>query len=355
MEHIKDYKLFKESLNTEKLNEAFSSSILRDFAAQDGLKSRWRGNLAKDMQKFANLAIDKISDADFTTTTPAAYWKGGDAKDPNKVGFFVDDDPGFIKWAKANKRYLPGSLDLKNISKYGVVLSVVRGGGGMWSGFQMDRGSTYSRHRKGADDRYGVLAKDYDTRSLYNGWDGAPAAKVTRKNLIDAATRVYVLDLNSLRDKYDVSGLKSDRANSKMGATALKNAKEIKDENRKRYMAILQDKAAMTDIDKAVKDSIEMLNQHISDALKKGEMDQYGNFVIGQDPRGRSIGIKDGANAIRQMLDDYQRYKDYERQAEETKKERPDSDGGYYGREVKAYAKRITDHAKKVKDKNYAW
>ena len=353
MEHIKDYKLFKESLNTEKLNEAFSSSILRDFASQDGLKSRWRGNLAKDMQKFANLAIDKISDADFTTTTPAAYWKGPDAKDPNKVGFFVDDDKGFIKWAKANKKYLPGSLDLKNISKYGVVLSVVRGGVGMWSGFQMDRGSTYSRHRKGAEERYGILAKDYDTNSLYNGWEGRPAAKVTRKNLIDAATRVYVLDLNSLRDKYDVSGLKSDRANSKAGATALKTAKQIKDENKARYTAILQDKAAMTDIDKAVRDSIELLNAHISDALDKGEMDQFGNFVIGKSPRGRSVSIKDGAGAIRNMLDDYQRYKDYERQDKEAKAE--GREDNYYAREVKAYAKRLQDFSKKVKDKNYGW
>ena len=223
----------------------------------------------------------------------------------------------------------------------------------MWSGFAMDRGSTYSRHRKGADDRYGILAKDYETNSLYRGWDGAPAAKVTRKNLIDAATRVYVLDLNSLRDKYDVSGLKQDRANSKAGATALKTAKQIKDENKARYTAILQDKAAMTDIDKAVRDSIEMLNQHISDALDKGEMDQYGNFVIGKSPRGRDVSIKDGASAIRNMLDDYQRYKDYERQDKEARAD--GREDNYYAREVKAYAKRLTDYAKKVKDKNYAW
>ena len=62
MEHIKDYKLFKESLDTELITERFSSDILRQFASQDG-KSRWRGNIAKDMQKFANLALDKISDA----------------------------------------------------------------------------------------------------------------------------------------------------------------------------------------------------------------------------------------------------------------------------------------------------
>ena len=352
MEHIKDYKLFKESLDTELLTEKYSSDILRQFAAQDG-GSRWRGGIAKDMQKFANLALDQISDADFTTTTPEAYWKGGDAKNPNKVGFFVDADPGFIKWAKANKKYLPGGLSIGNISKYGVVLSVIRGGIGMYHGFAMDRGSSYSRHRKGTEERYGILAKDYDTNSVYNGWEGRPAAKVTRKNLIDAATRVYVLDLDSLRDKYDVSGLKSDRANSKAGATALKTAKEIKQENQKRYTAILQDKAAMTDIDKAVRDSIELLNTHISDALDKGEMDQFGNFVIGKSPRGRSVSIKDGAGAIRNMLDDYQRYKDYERQDKEAKAE--GREDNYYAREVKAYAKRLTDYAKKVKDKNYGW
>ncbi len=352
MEHIKDYKLFKESLDTELITERFSSDILRQFAAQDG-GSRWRGGIAKDMQKFANLALDKISDADFTTTTPEAYWKGGDAKNPNKVGFFVDADPGFIKWAKANKKYLPSGLSLGNISKYGVVLSVIRGGIGMYHGFAMDRGSSYSRHRKGTEERYGILAKDYETRSLYNGWEGAPAAKVTRKNLIDAATRVYVLDLDSLRDKYDVSGLKQDRANSKAGATALKTAKDIKKENQARYNAILTDRAAMTDIDKAVKDSIELLNQHISDALKAGTIDQYGNFVIGKSPRGRDVKIEDGANAIRNMLNDYQRYKDYERQNKEAAAD--GREDNYYAREVKNYAKRLTDYAKKVKDKNYGW
>ena len=352
MEHFKDYKLFKESLETELITERFSSDILRQFAAQDG-KSRWRGNIAKDMQKFASLALDKISDADFTTTTPEAYWKGGDAKNPNKVGFFVDADPGFIKWAKANKKYLPGGLSLGNISKYGVVLSVIRGGIGMYHGFAMDRGSSYSRHRKGTEERYGVLAKDYETRSLYNGWEGAPAAKVTRKNLIDAATRVYVLDLNSLRDKYDVSGLKSDRANAKAGATALKTAKDIKKENQARYDAILTDRAAMTDVDKSVKDSIELLNQHISDALKAGTMDKYGHLTIGEDPRGRSIKITDGANYIKNLLDDYQRYKDYERQQKEAEDEgRKDN---WYSKEVKNYAKRIQDRARAVKAKNYAW
>ena len=255
--------------------------------------------------------------------------------------------------AKANKKYMPSGLSLGNISKYGVVLSVIRGGIGMYHGFAMDRGSSYSRHRKGTEERYGILAKDYETSSLYNGWEGRPAAKVTRKNLIDAATRVYVLDLDSLRDKYDVSGLKQDRANSKAGATALKSARAIKDENQARYDAILTDRAAMTDIDKAVKDSIELLNQHISDALKDGNMDQYGNFVIGKNPKGRDVKIEDGANAIRNMLNDYQRYKDYERQNKEAAAD--GREDNYYAREVKNYAKRLQDYSKKVKDKNYGW
>ena len=169
MEHIKGYQLFKESLNTELINEAFSSSILRDLTSQS--RSRWGGNLAKDMQKFASLALDKISDSDFTTTSPEGYFSGGDKKDPNKVAFFVDDDKGFIKWAKANKKYLPGELTLGNISKYGIVLSVLRGGVGMWHGFAMDRGGSYSRNRKGTEERYGVLAKEYDLNSVYRGWE----------------------------------------------------------------------------------------------------------------------------------------------------------------------------------------
>ena len=275
-------------------------------------------------------------------------------ENPNKVGFFVDADPGFIKWAKANKKYMPGGLSLGNISKYGLVLSVIRGGIGMYYGFSMDKGSSYSRHRKGTEERYGVLAKDYETRTVYQGWEGAPAAKVTRKNLIDAATRVYVLDLDSLRDKYNVKGLTNDRANSKRGATALKDAKSIKKENQARYDAILTDRAAMTDVDKAVKDSIELLNQHISDALKDGTMDKFGNLVIGKDPRGRSLKITDGANYIKNLLDDYQRYKDYERQQKEAEAEGRGADN-YYTTEVKNYAKRIQDRAKAVKAKNYAW
>jgi len=351
MKHIKDYTMFKESLDVESITEGFSSSILRDLSSQN--RGKWGGNLAKDMQKFASLALDKISDSDFTITTPTEYFAGGDKKNPQKVAFFVDDDKGFIKWAKANKKYLPGDLSLGNISKYGVVLSVLRGGVGMWHGFAMDKGSTYSRHRKGAEERYGILAKDYELGSLYNGWESRPVAKVTKKNLIETATRVYVLDLDSLRDKYDVKGLMNDRKDSKAGATALKSAKDIKDENRKRYESILQDKAANTDIDKAVKDSMALLNTHITDAIANGEMDRSGNFLIGTDKRGRGITVSDGANFLKGLLDDYQRYHDYLKQDKEAEAE---GEGrSWYKDYIKDYAKRVTDRSKKIKDKNYAW
>ena len=138
-----------------------------------------------------------------------------------------------------------------------------------------------------------------------------------------------------------------------MGAVALKSAKDIREENRKRYNAILTDKAAMTDIDKAVKDSIELLNSHIRTALAAGTMDKFGNLVIGEDPRGRSLKITDGADYMKRLLDDYQRYKDYQRQDKEA---REDGRGdNYYSREVKNYAKAITDRARAVKAKNYAW
>jgi hypothetical protein len=217
----------------------------------------------------------------------------------------------------------------------------------------MDKGSTYSRHRKGADDRYGILAKDYDLSYTYSGWESRPVAKVTKKNLIEAATKVYVLDLDSLRDKYDVKGLINDRKDSKAGATALKSAKDIKAENRKRYESILQDKAANTDIDKAVRDSMALLNGHITDAIANGEMDRSGNFLIGSDKRGRGITVSDGANFLKGLLDDYQRYHDYLRQ--QTEAEAAGEGRDWYGDYVKDYAKRVTDRAKKISTKNYAW
>jgi len=82
-------------------------------------------------------------------------------------------------------------------------------------------------------------------------------------------------------------------------------------------------------------------------------MDQYGNFVIGKSPKGRDVKIEDGANAIRNMLNDYQRYKDYERQNKEAVAD--GREDNYYAREIKNYAKRLQDYSKKVKDKNYGW
>ena len=97
----------------------------------------------------------------------------------------------------------------------------------------------------------------------------------------------------------------------------------------------------------------ELLNQHISDALKDGTMDKYGHLVIGKDPKGRSLKITDGANYMKNLLDDYQRYKDYERQDKEAKAD--GREDNWHAREIKNYAKRIQDRAKAVKAKNYAW
>jgi hypothetical protein len=53
------------------------------------------------------------------------------------------------------------------------------------------------------------------------------------------------------------------------------------------------------------------------------------------------------------ILDDYSRYVDYTKQAEEAKAEKYSS--SYYEKEVKNYAKEIKDKCAKIKKFDYAW
>jgi threonine aldolase len=56
---------------------------------------------------------------------------------------------------------------------------------------------------------------------------------------------------------------------------------------------------------------------------------------------------------MQRILDDFQRYVNYTNQAEEEKKAGYGRD--YYTREVKNYAKSITDRIKQINNFSYAW
>ena len=148
----------KESLITE----SFKSSIMRGLNNQES-GTRWRAGLAKELANRYNLKLDQITDADFEVLSDPSQWFTGKYKSGDHLGFFVDDNPKFAAYLKKNKDSY-GGADPRVVKNPGLLLSLVRGKVGLWHGLADNPGSAYSRYRKGSEERYGLLAKEWDLR-----------------------------------------------------------------------------------------------------------------------------------------------------------------------------------------------
>jgi hypothetical protein len=225
------YESFSEELA---INEAFSSDYLRMLASQES-GTRWRPSFAKDFYKFAGIQLDQITNEDFIVlSNPSEWWTQKYDRNDMAIGFFVDDNPEFIKALKEKGK-------MKNSQGIGVLLTIMRGNRGMWYGFAKDPGGSYSRSRKSPSERYGVLADEYDTKNAY-GWDGGVKAKISRPNLEEVSTKVYVLDIDALKEKYSAGEITSNRAQAKAGAAAFLSSDMVKKANKARYEKILRDR-----------------------------------------------------------------------------------------------------------------
>jgi len=173
------------------------------------------------------------------------------------------------------------------------------------------------------------------------------------KQVSELADRAYVLDLDILKARYSSAEQRDERAAAKKGATAFKNDKDFKAENLARYNNIIADRAASMPIDKMVQDSIDIMANQIKDAIARGEKGRYGDIIVGKTDKGREAKLSDASNHMRGILDDFNRYVSYTNQAEEEKKS--GYSGDYYAREVKNYAKTITDKIKQIETFSYAW
>ena len=102
-----------------------------------------------------------------------------------------------------------------------------------------------------------------------------------------------------------------------------------------------------------VNDAIDALSGQIKDGLAKNEKGRYGDIIIGRNSKGREAKMRDASNHMSQILDDYSRYVDYVKQAEEAKAEKYTS--SYAEKESQNYAKEIKDKVSKIKKFDYAW
>ena len=106
-------------------------------------------------------------------------------------------------------------------------------------------------------------------------------------------------------------------------------------------------------VDKEVLKAIDVVTSQIKDGLATGEKGKYGDVIIGKDPKGREVKLRDASNVMQNLLDDFNRYVDYTEQAKREEEAGYGSD--YYAREVKNYAKSIKDRISKIEKMDYVW
>jgi len=338
--------------NSELILEAMDSSILRDLTKQES-GNRWGPNLAKDIAKKFNFAVDKITNEDFTILGNSEdYWTQGWAKNDDIIGFFVDDDPELRKALKAKelKNKFPNGT-LKKMGTVGLVMCILRGKTAMWSGLATTNNGTSWRYKRSNEERYGALADQYKMDSAY-GYSSGKVAKMTIKNIKQETNKVYILNLADLREKYSTSELKSNRAAAKAGAVALMSDKDFKKDQIAKYNKILQErldpKAMLDDVKGAMTTYLAMFTKKV-DALDfspdkyDGDFYQASKVKWGKWNEGAVNPIVEMWRLVERFFSEYDRYldaqsrveeihKEMESEKDETKKVRLQSELDYYAK-----------------------
>lgn len=328
------------------LNEAFKSSKLRNLMNMDhGHTSYGRKihGLAQAFYNLTNAKLDQIRDEhliDYPNPEKAAKeFK----KDTSVVVFYIADNEKTNPYADRNSYndlIRPGIIGLSQGSEF---LGAHYAGSGKRLGKNKGKADYVTSISKesaiGGNKKY----KGYEASGLY-----------TVKRVAELADRAIVVNLEAFKgNELDARPKVQARAEAQEGAIAFQSAEDFKKAQRKRYQDILATKASKLPLDKIVEDSINTLTKHIADAMKSGEKTKYNEIKIGEDRKGREIKITDAANIMSGILGDYERYVRYMADAEREKDSGYSS--GYYEKEAKEYAKKVTDRAKKVKNMDYAW
>ena len=331
---IESFSKFVESLNeSEMLTEAFKSMKLAQLLTPKK-KTNWDKGLAQEFYNYTKVKMDKIEDHDLLEIDPQTAYK---QKGGTKVKFFLID----------NEKQSPYTEDRYDGKISAGLIAVLDGNndfmGSVYKRFSSDKGRVLTKTNKA--DSLGV-----DKRRKGYGATGLSSAK----KIADFADRAIVIDIDILRQRYSAEQQRTERAAAQKGAIAFKSDKEFKAENVARYKEILANKAAALPLDKMVNDAIDKIAAQIKEGLAKGEKTNYGEIKIGENKRGSAVKMRDAANHMQNILDNYDRYVNYVAQAEKEKAEWG-KENSYYEAESKTYAKEVKDKINQIDTFDYAW
>lgn len=318
----------------EDINEAFKSAKLAQLF-NTKISGSWSSSL-KDLPEafynMANVALDKVEDEDIidmSATEAHAITKKD--KDNRYVIFYVVDQQKENPYADyEGQKTIPAGI-----------LAIVKGNnfqGMVWG----RRHAARARTLASSDPAYSV-----GINKKYKGWDST--GLYNPKRISEVADRAIVLDVAVLRDKYSTAGKKAARAAAKKGAIAFKSDRDFKKENISRYKGILADKASKLPLDQMVKDAIDTMAEQIKQGIAKNEIEN-GSPIIGRDPRGRGVKMRDASNHMSNILSDFEDYVRYSNEAQSGL-----TSSHYYEERIKQEAKSLKDRIAKVEKMDYVW
>ena len=328
----------KKSLATKApINEAFASPILRRLLAQ----KTYRSTIAPAFQKMAQIALDKVTDAAITKMDPTSAYKELKKAGRKVVVFYVSEKGTTNTYAKDAyyQKIAPGT-----------VLGLASGDNKFFDvnyiNYGDDKGKqTMSAGKSGDSIGVGKSGSGYGSTGLYNV-----------KRVAEIADTAYVIDLELLKDKgLGTSSLALQRSNAKRGAIAFKSDAQFKKENLARYKEALQGRAAKGDIDTMVLEAIQQVTKQISAAVAGKTMSQYGDVLIGKNPKGRDVTASDASNALNRLLQDFARYSSAKIELEKSQAGDPNYRSSYSEARVKEHALDIKTQCMKINKLDYGW
>lgn len=329
---IKIMKLIPESFEEFKQSlivEAFNSSILQSLSQNP------KGNIGKkffDTLSKMGIAISDVTDDQILEITPAEA-KKYTASFPNAI---------LIYYSTTQKENPYAGRDAYGEAKVigaDVPLAVVKDK--LYMGLAYDKWAS-----KNSKAEY-KLVKAADGTSLgIQHKDGSSySSGLTSLDKMASVSDVVYVIIPTVTPSSTEKRL--DRSKSRQGATAYINDKDFKSANMARYNSILADQASKLPLDKDVADAIDIVATYIKDAITSDAQTKYGEILVGLDPRGREIRMSSVAYAMKNLLDDFERYS----QAMKNSKEEGSK---YYAEQSKQYAKSIVDGIRKIKNKDLA-
>jgi hypothetical protein len=318
------------------INEAMASRILANLLSQ----KTYRSTIASAFQKMAKVGLDKVPDSAVAKMDPASAYREMKKLTDEIVVFYVSEKGTTNTYAKDSyyQKIQPGTL-----------LGIASGNNKFFDVDYIKYGDNKGKTimgQGGAGDTLGVRksGSGYGATGLYNV-----------KRVAEVADTAYVINLSDIKKQYDVTGLQAQRATAKTGAVAFKTDAQFKKENLARYREALQGKAAKGDVDTAVLEAIQQVTKQISAAVSGKSLSQYGDVLIGKNPKGRDVTASDASNALNRLLQDFARFC-----AARIEVEKEGAAGGtgrasYSAAKVKEYALDLKNHCIKINKLDYGW